>query len=152
MPGRSIPHVALWERNRGGQSLPLLCWQPLSWWRPGYHWPSSLQVHSAGSRSFSWFRTPKFFSTELLSRSSPSLYTYLGLSCPKCKTLHFSMLNLIRLTRAHLLSLSRFIWMASLPSAVSTAPWYFWNHRNLLFTLVERNCRENYFKSFLISL
>ena len=31
-------------------------------------------------------RTIKSFSTGLLSRSSPSLYTYLGLPQPKCKT------------------------------------------------------------------
>jgi len=69
--------------------------------------------------SFLSTRTPKPFSAELLSRSpSPSLYTYLGLPRPKCKTLHLALLNLTRLTRVHLSSLSRYLWMASLPSAV----------------------------------
>jgi len=41
--------------------------------------------------SFSSTRTPRSFSAELLSRSfSPSLHTYLGLTRPKCKILHFA--------------------------------------------------------------
>ena len=58
--------------------------------------------------SFSSVRTPKSFSAALLLRSSsPSLYTYLGLHRPRCKTLNFALLNLTRFTRAHLYSLSR---------------------------------------------
>jgi len=63
--------------------------------------------------------TPKSFLAGLLSRSSSqSLYTYLELPQSKCKTLHSTLMNLISFTRAHL---SRSLWMASLPSAKSTA-------------------------------
>ena len=63
---------------------------------------------------FSSIRTPTSFSAGLslkerslergnLSRiSSPSLYIYLGLPQPNCKTLYFALLNLIRFTRAQL--------------------------------------------------
>ena len=73
----------------------------------------------------------------LLSRatpriSSPSLYTYMGLARSNCKTLHFALLNLIRFTWAHLLGLSRSLWMASLLSAVSTTPLIFVSSANLL--------------------
>ena len=46
----------------------------------------------------------------------------LELPRPKRKTLPFALLNLIRFARAYLSNLSRSLWMASLPSAVSTAP------------------------------
>ena len=75
---------------------------------------------AAGSCSvFPSTRTPKSFSAGLSWRhSSPSLYTYLGLPQHKFKTFHFALLNLT-FTRAYLSSLSRSLWMASLPSAVS---------------------------------
>jgi len=76
--------------------------------------------------------TPQSFSVLLLPWNfSPSLYIYLRLPRPKCKTLHFALVNLIRFTRAHLLSLSRSLWMASLPSAVSTTPLSFMSSANL---------------------
>jgi len=82
---------------------------------------------------FSSTRIPKSFSTGLLSRnSSPSLYTYLGLPQPKCKTLHFASLNLISFTRVHLSSLSRSLWMASLSSVLKTTPLSFVSSANLL--------------------
>ena len=72
--------------------------------------------------SFSCTRTPKSFSTGLLSRRSfPNLYKYLGLSRPKCSTLHLALLNLVRFSWAHFSSLSRSLWMASLLSNVLTA-------------------------------
>ena len=87
----------------------------------GIHWPSRLQVHTAGS-SFSSATTPKSFPVEQIPRSfSPSLYTYLGLTWPKCKTLHFALLNPIRFTKAYLACLSRSLGMTSFPFAVSTA-------------------------------
>ena len=82
--------------------------------------------------SFSSTRTPKSFSAGLLLRSFPSLYSYLGLPWSKCKTLHFALLNLIRFRWANFLNLSRFLWMASLPSAVSTAPLSLVSSANLL--------------------
>ena len=61
--------------------------------------------------SFSSTRTPKTFSAGLLSRiSSPSLYSYLGLSQPKCRSLHLALLNISRFRRAHFSSLSRSGW------------------------------------------
>lgn len=48
----------------------------------------------------------KSFLTELLSRSScPSSYTYLRSPQPRCKTLHYVLLNLIRFRSTHILSL-----------------------------------------------
>jgi len=75
-----------------------------------------------------WFsltvcHTPKSFSSELLSSHSlPSLYLCLGLPRLRCRTLHLALLNFMRLAWAHLSSLSRSLWIASLPSSVSTAP------------------------------
>ena len=48
--------------------------------------------------------------------------THLRLPWPKCNTRHLALLNLIRYTRAHFLSLSRFLWIGFLPSVVSTTP------------------------------
>ena len=45
--------------------------------------------------------TPRSFSAGLLSVSSPSLYTHLGLPLLKCNTLHLALLNLIRFTWVH---------------------------------------------------
>ncbi|XP_074718070.1 cytochrome b5 reductase 4 isoform X1 [Strix uralensis] len=67
-------------------------------------------------------RGPKFSSAGLLAiHSSPSLYLCLGLPRPMCRTLHLALLNFVRFARAHLSSLSRSLWMTSLPSSVSTA-------------------------------
>ena len=69
------------------------------------------------------YQDPKSFSARLLPRNfSLSLHTYLGLLHPKCKTLHFALLVLIRFTWVHLLRLSRSLWTASLSSAISTTP------------------------------
>ena len=57
---------------------------------------------------FSFLSTsiPKSFYTGLLSvGSSPSLYTYLGFSWPKCSTLHLALLNLIRSSWSHFFKL-----------------------------------------------
>ena len=66
---------------------------------------------------------PKSFSSGLLSICSlPSLYLYLELPWPRCRTLHLALLNFMRFTQAHLSSLSRSLWMAFLPSSVWTTP------------------------------
>jgi len=67
---------------------------------------------------------PKSFLDGLLSRSSfsLSLYICLGLPWPKCSTLHLALMNLIRYTWAHPLSLFRSLSVASLHSILSTAP------------------------------
>jgi len=83
-----------------------------------------LAFHSARAlmSSFLSIRTPKSFSTELLSVNfSPSLYLYLGFSRPKC-TLHIALLNLIRFSCAHFSSASRSLWMVSLLSIATTVP------------------------------
>ena len=70
--------------------------------------------------SFLSTNTPKSFSTELLSiYSLPILYSCLGLPWPRCRTLHLALC--MRFAWAHLSSLSRSLWMASLPSNISTA-------------------------------
>ena len=69
--------------------------------------------------SFSSTRTLRYFSARLLTRTAPSsLYIRLGFFRPKCKTLHFAMMNLIRFTQAHFSSLLRSLWMVSLPSTI----------------------------------
>ena len=90
-------------------------WPLLFSWSPGYHWPSELQEHTAGSCSV-------FLPGPGPPGSSLSLYMHLGLLLLKCNTLHFALLNLMRFTWAPLSSLLRSLWMASLPSNVSTAP------------------------------
>jgi len=83
--------------------------------------------------SFSSTRTPRSFSSGLPSRTAPSrLYICLGFLWPKCKTLHFAVLNLIRFTQAHLSNLLRPLWMASLPSTVPTTPLSLVSSANLL--------------------
>lgn len=73
--------------------------------------------------SVSATRTSKSFSAKLLpGSSSPRLYTYLGFLQHKCNTLHLAVLNLITFMWAHLSSVSRSLWMAFLPSALSAAP------------------------------
>jgi len=81
-------------------------------------WAAS--AHCWVMSSFLSTSRPKSFSSGLLSiHSLPSLYLYLGLPQPRCRTLHLALLNLMRLTQAHLSSLSRSLWMASLPSSMS---------------------------------
>ena len=96
-------------------AFPLLM-QPrilLAFWAAG--------THCCLMCSFLSTRTPKSFSTGLLSRSSsPSLSTQLGLPRTKCNTLHLSLFNLIQSSWAHFSSLPRSLWMASLPSVVCT--------------------------------
>ena len=78
---------------------------------------------------FSSTSTPKSFSSGLLSiHSLLSLYLWLGLPRPRCRTLYLALLNLIRFARAHLSSLFSFLWVVSLPSSVLT-PSVFWPHR-----------------------
>ena len=89
---------------------------------PGYSCPSGLQAHTAGSRPALHSPGRKSFSTGLLSVSAPSLYSYLRWHWPKCNTLHLASLNLIRFSWVYFSSLSRSLWMASLPSGVSIAP------------------------------
>ncbi|KAK4824839.1 hypothetical protein QYF61_020212 [Mycteria americana] len=61
----------------------------------------------------------KSFSTGLLSiHSLLSLYLCLGLPQLTRRTLPLALLNFMRFTRAYLSSLSRSLWMASLPSSV----------------------------------
>jgi len=57
-----------------------------------------------------------FYSGLLSSHSPPSLYLYLGLPQPRCRTFHLALLNFMRLAWAHLSNQSR-----SHPSGVSTA-------------------------------
>jgi len=70
--------------------------------------------------SFSSARTPEPFSAGLISKSSsPSLYTHLGLPWFRYSTLYLALWNLIKTL---FLSQYRSVWMASLPSILSTAP------------------------------
>lgn len=42
----------------------------------------------------------------------PSMYSHMALFLPRCRTLHFPLLNFLRLLLAHFSSLSRFLWTA----------------------------------------
>lgn len=65
---------------------------------------------------------PKSFSTGLLSvHSLLSAYGYWWLPRPRCSTLHLALFSFTRLTLAHLSSLSRSLWMASLSIRALTA-------------------------------
>ena len=107
------------KQTREGQCPPSLWWPPLCWCSPGYSWP--LRLQSLLLR-FPSPRTSKSFPAGLLTRSSHSLYSYLGLSQHKCKTLHLILLNLMVFLWAYFPSLSRSFWMAPLHSVVPTAP------------------------------
>ena len=119
-PGCSTPEGDSQGRSRGEQSPSSPCWPPLFliqpriplafWTGSAHYW---LVLNVASTRLLSFF-------AGLLSSSSPSLHTYLGLPWPRCKTLHFTLLNLIWLTWTHLSSVSMSFWMASLPPALST--------------------------------
>ena len=94
-------------------------------------WAASAHCHLM--LSFLSTNTPKSFFSGLLSiRSLPSLSLCSGLPRPMGRTLHLALLNFTRFTRAHLLRLSRSLWMASLPSSVSTIPHSLVSLANLL--------------------
>jgi len=55
----------------------------------------------------------------------------LGIALTHVQTLHLTLLNLIRFAEAHLSSLSRSLWMPSLPSSMFTA-----SHSNNIIAMV----------------
>ena len=61
-----------------------------------------------------------------------SIYRCLGLFLPRCRTLHFPLLNFMRLLSAHFSSLSRSLWMAAQPYGISATPPSFVPSANLL--------------------
>ena len=108
--------------QRGRIPPPLTCWPRCFWCSPGYGWLSGLQAHTAGSYSVYYPPEPRSPSPLLSTHSTPSLYPCLGLSRPRCSTLHLAMLNFMGFAWAHSSSLSRALWTASRPSRVSTTP------------------------------
>lgn len=60
-----------------------------------------------------------------LNELSPSLYSYLGLLQTSCSTLHFNFLNFMSFLWTLSSSSSRSLWIVSLPSVDSTAPFSF---------------------------
>ena len=82
-------------------------------------WAAS--THCRLMLGLSSIKTLKSFSSGLPScHSLPNLYLCLGFPQPRCRTFYFFLLNSGRLAWPHLLSLSWSLWMASLPSTVST--------------------------------
>lgn len=67
-------------------------------------------------------RTPRSFSTELLSRSAPTLYCSMGLFFPRCRSLHLPLFNFRLLFSVHLSSLSRSFWRSQGIQVLATAP------------------------------
>uniref|UniRef100_A0A8C3EYK4 Uncharacterized protein n=1 Tax=Chrysemys picta bellii TaxID=8478 RepID=A0A8C3EYK4_CHRPI len=72
------------------------------------------------------FRTPRF--NFLLYHILPCM----GFFRPNFRTLHLSLLNLIRFLLAQSLNLSRSVWTLSLPSSISTPPRSLVSSANLL--------------------
>ena len=112
------PHKGKAERDN---HLPLPCWSRilLAFW--------ATSAHCWVMLSFSSTRTPKSFSTGLHSwSSSPSLYTYLDCSNPSATACTWPRCTSLG---SHG---SRSIWMAFLPSVISTAPLSLVSCTNLL--------------------
>lgn len=80
------------------------------------------RVHHWLTYSFSSTRTPSLFLQDSCQWVLLPVCTHLGLTQLKHDTLHFALLNLIKLMWARFLSLFRSLSMASFPSIVSTAP------------------------------
>mgnify|MGYP001852828837 CR=1 FL=1 len=79
------------------------------------------RVHHWLTYSFSSTRTPSLFLQDSCQWVLLPVCTHLGLTQLKHDTLHFALLNLIKLMWARFLSLFRSLSMASFPSIVSTA-------------------------------
>ena len=62
------------------------------------------------------------FSRAVLNPFILQLVLIVGFATSQLKTLHLDLLNLMRFTWVYCLSLSRYFWMASPPSGMSTAP------------------------------
>lgn len=74
-------------------------------------------------------RTPRFFSTEVLSSSPvPSLCCCMELFFPR----YLPLLNFIRFVSIHLSNLSKSFWRAAQPTGVSATPFRFVSPGNLL--------------------
>lgn len=68
-------------------------------------------------------KAPSSLSTQLLpSQVDSSLFCPPGLGFPRCKTIHLSLLNIIRFLLAHCFSISRSSCRVAVPSEVSTFP------------------------------
>lgn len=80
-------------------------------------------THGQLTFGLSFTNIPKPSSAGLLSiYSSHSLLLMFEIALTKRRTLCLALLNFMRFTRANLSSLSKFLWMASLPSKVPTPP------------------------------
>ncbi|KAK4811770.1 LOW QUALITY PROTEIN: hypothetical protein QYF61_005338 [Mycteria americana] len=113
--------------SQGRCSSPLVIFVGLLWTR------SSRSHTFLAHIPFFIHQYPQVLSTGLLAiHSSPSLYPRLGLPRLRCMTLPLALLNFMSFARAHLSSLSRSLWMASLPSRVSTTPLSLVSSANLL--------------------
>lgn len=101
-----------------------LGWPSLFPCSPRYSWPHRLQAHSNGS-------CPAFHPLELSSPLKSCSWwvllpgweiSQLRSSQIRSSILYLAFLNLIRFSWAHFSSLSRSLWIASLPSTVITVP------------------------------
>jgi len=105
--------------SAGEASLSLSPLPPLCWCSPGYCLPYGLQACPAGSCLDFIHQDPLV----LVCRAALKEFFSQSICIPKiANTLHLGLLNLIRFSWAHLLSLSGSFWMTSLPSVVSTVP------------------------------
>lgn len=83
--------------------------------------------------NLSSFSNLNSFSVGLLSiHSSLKIHWYWGLPQLRCRTLHLALLNCTRFVRAHPLSVSRSLWMASLLSSISASSINLVSTENLL--------------------
>ena len=116
-----------WEESGTIFSLPyrifIYCDKiPLSLFFSRLNNPSSLSLCSYDrcSRPLIIF-VPTPLSAKLSGQLSPSLYWYMRLFLPMCRTLHFPLLNFSRFLSALFSSLSRSFWMVAWLSGVSSA-------------------------------
>jgi len=87
---------------------------------PEYSWPSGLQAYVADSY---WIFHQLTLPNLSLLRAALKPFTtqpLFGIASTWCRTSHLTLLNFMQLAWVHLSSLPRSLWMASLPSSVST--------------------------------
>lgn len=88
MPGCSTPDGISPGQRRGGELLPSTCW-------PCCFFNASQEAVGCLGCEHTSMINPKSVSVMLLSVSSPSLYSCLGLSGTRCSILHLDLLNLM---------------------------------------------------------
>ena len=133
--GHWTPGGVSQEQSRGAESPPLDMLAILPFMQPG-RW-FDFCIASAHCQHTSSFSPTSIYPQVLLHRATLNLVILqsvlmLVIPTPMCRTLHLALLNFLRFTWAHSSSLSRSLWMASLPSSKSIASLSLVSFANLL--------------------